>query len=45
MEMNYLFIDGACLREALQDYSEKYFNGDPIELDYPRLGREFQKIF
>ena len=45
MEINYLFIDGGCLRETLKNYSERFFDGDTIEFDYPKLGREFSKVF
>lgn len=45
METKYLFIDGGCLRETLKNYSEKFFDGDSIEFDYQRLGREFGKVF
>jgi uncharacterized LabA/DUF88 family protein len=45
MEINYLFIDGACLRETLSDYSERFFNYDKIEFDYQKLSREFSKVF
>jgi len=45
MEIQYLFVDGGCLRETLEDYSKRFFDGDRIEFDYERLGREFQKVF
>src|SRR4030066_1802652 len=45
MEVNYLFIDGGCLRETLKDYSERFFNEDTIEFDYQKLGDEFNKVF
>jgi len=45
MEVNYLFIDGGCLRETLKDYSERFFDGDKVEFDYQKLSREFTKIF
>ncbi|MBU2445481.1 MAG: NYN domain-containing protein [Bacteroidetes bacterium] len=45
MEIQYLFVDGGCLRETLADYSLRFFDGDKIEFDYERLGREYQKVF
>lgn len=45
MEINYLFIDGGCLRESLKNYSERFFDNDLIEFDYPRLSLEFNKVF
>ena len=45
MEIQYLFIDGGCLRETLDDYSQRFFDNDKIEFDYERLGREYQKVF
>ncbi|MGQ9847793.1 MAG: NYN domain-containing protein [Bacteroidales bacterium] len=45
MEVNYLFIDGGCLRETLKDYSVRFFDCDEVEFDYQKLSREFTKIF
>lgn len=45
MENNYLFIDGACLRETLKGYSESYFEGNEIKFDFSRLSREYKKVF
>jgi uncharacterized LabA/DUF88 family protein len=44
-ESNYLFIDGGCLRTVLQDYSDVYFSGLPIEIDFSRFTTEFSKVF
>ena len=45
MELNYLFIDGGCLRETLKDYSDRFFDAEKIEFDYQKLSREFSKVF
>lgn len=45
MEVKYLFIDGGCLRETLNDYSNSFFDNDVIDFDYGKLSREFHKIF
>jgi len=44
-QIEYLFIDGAYLRECLNDKVNKFFNGDQIELDYTQVSRSFQKTF
>ncbi len=44
-EVHYLFIDGGCLRQVLQDASEKWFGGNEIEIDYQHLARPFTKAF
>lgn len=44
-EVNYLFIDGGCLRATLSDYSKRFFNEEPIEFDYLKLTSEFNKVF
>ena len=44
-ETRYVYIDGAYLRERLAFYSTRYFNGDPIQLDYQQFFRDFEKKF
>jgi uncharacterized LabA/DUF88 family protein len=41
----YLFIDGAYLRECLDNWSSKFFTSDLIELDFNALAKGFQKTF
>lgn len=45
MEIKYLFVDGACLREMLESYSIEYFNDDKIDFSYSMLSRDFHKVF
>ena len=44
-EVNYLFIDGGCLRNILSDYSNLYFGGVPIDLNYAAFTSMFSKVF
>jgi uncharacterized LabA/DUF88 family protein len=41
----YLFVDGAYLRETLEALAVRYFRGVPVELDYEALFSGFEKIF
>lgn len=43
--MQYLFIDGGCLRTFLDTVSSTYFSNTPIELDYRSLSSGFEKTF
>jgi uncharacterized LabA/DUF88 family protein len=43
--VEYLFIDGAYLREVVSQKSRACFNGDNIELDFEALSTGFQKKF
>jgi uncharacterized LabA/DUF88 family protein len=45
MEIKYLFVDGACLRELLESFSMEYFNGDKIDFSYSKLSCGFHKVF
>lgn len=41
----YLFVDGAYLRELIDDISARYFNGVTLEIDYRQLSSHFKKTF
>lgn len=41
----YLFIDGAYFEGILARFSERYFYGEPIQINWAALGGGFQKIF
>lgn len=43
--IEYLFIDGAYLREVLRQISQTYFGGDTITLDFDTFTNGFQKKF
>jgi uncharacterized LabA/DUF88 family protein len=43
--IEYLFIDGAYLREVLNQQSQTYFSGDTITLNFDTLTSGFQKKF
>jgi uncharacterized LabA/DUF88 family protein len=40
-EIKYLFIDGGCLR----DISNRFFNGNEVQIDYSKLSSGFAKTF
>lgn len=44
-EYEYLFIDGAYLRSCLEKWSNAFFKGDQMELNFPAFARGFQKTF
>jgi hypothetical protein len=41
---NYLFVDGAYLRERLEAFGKRYFNGE-FEIDYRKLFGRYEKVF
>lgn len=43
--IRYLFIDGGCLRETVRSLSEKWANGQTLELQYTNLTSNFTKVF
>lgn len=43
--IEYLFIDGAYLREMLAGFSRAFFQNQEMQLDYQALAGRFQKIF
>lgn len=45
MDVDYLFLDGGCLRETLKDYSVRFFDNEEIDFDYQKLSKEFGKVF
>lgn len=45
MTVEYLFIDGGCLRATLKKISERYFGGREIKIDYTRLRGPHLKAF
>ena len=48
-EDEYLFIDGGNLDSIANSFSKRYFNGNPIDLDYHKIGQKqhcrFKKVF
>lgn len=44
-EIQYLFVDGGCLRKTLEALSERYCPASKIELDFNRLASGFTKVF
>jgi uncharacterized LabA/DUF88 family protein len=44
-EIQYLFIDGACLRTILDDYSQIYFGGETMDLNFAQFTGHFSKVF
>jgi uncharacterized LabA/DUF88 family protein len=44
-EVKYLFVDGGCLRAVLTRFSDRYFGGIEIELEYNKFLNEFTKCF
>ena len=45
MKNQYIFIDGACLRNTKDRVAKDYFNGQTIYLDYANLFKDFEKVF
>jgi uncharacterized LabA/DUF88 family protein len=43
--VEYLFVDGAYLREHLDEWSKDFFSGERIELDFAQFASGFQKTF
>jgi uncharacterized LabA/DUF88 family protein len=41
----YMFVDGAYLRERLDRISQKYFEGERLEMDYQRFFMHHEKVF
>jgi uncharacterized LabA/DUF88 family protein len=41
----YLYVDGGYLRKRLETYSQRYFNGEPFELDFANLFGAYEKKF
>lgn len=44
-EVRYLFIDGGCLRAALQDIANRYANGHELTLDFEGFTQQYSKVF
>ena len=44
-EIQYLFIDGGCLRTIIETVSQEFFGGNVIEIDFKKLSRGFSKAF
>ena len=40
---NYLFVDGAYLRERMEDFGRRYFNGE-FEIDYRKLFGPYESL-
>jgi uncharacterized LabA/DUF88 family protein len=43
--VKYLFIDGGYFREVVDDVSRRFFDGDPLPVDYGAVSRGFTKCF
>jgi uncharacterized LabA/DUF88 family protein len=41
----YIYIDGGYLRQRLQKYSDRYFSGEAVELDFLQLCSGYEKKF
>ncbi len=44
-EVRYLFIDGGYLRKSLEAFSDRYFGGISIPIDFRLIGSPFTKVF
>lgn len=44
-ETKYLFIDGGYLDKLCEEYSENYFNGRKVELNFETLSQDYKKTF
>lgn len=44
-EVKYLFVDGACLRQIMQNISDKFLDGREIALNYQYLKGRYNKVF
>jgi uncharacterized LabA/DUF88 family protein len=45
MRTKYLFIDGGYLDEVLGAHSRDFFGGAELDINYQRIGSDFQKVF
>jgi len=44
-ETQYLFIDGAYLREVIQGFGREYYGEPDLPIDYSQISRNFTKMF